>query len=210
MPGSTGENQENPQLGKSLPRPEFEPAIFCIQRIGYKALSWVILILHKVQILAFVNMRQTIPNCQRKIQAIVVSVTLQNFVFGCLRFDFRAADRPQWLLFSECRDITWNRPRLPTSEFSPFHHLEWCCLLARRHITSEIATDQLNGLRINNTTRNTLSTANYWKNDLCYRVSLNQSASWLYFMISSFVLSLFSLYDDSFMSAINGSSYKNE
>jgi hypothetical protein len=31
MPGSTGENQENPQLGKLVPRPEFEPAVFCIQ-----------------------------------------------------------------------------------------------------------------------------------------------------------------------------------
>jgi len=71
MPGSTGENQENPQLGNSVPLPEFEPAIFCVQRIGCKALNWVIFIWHKVQLLAFVNMRQTFPNCQRKTKQLL-------------------------------------------------------------------------------------------------------------------------------------------
>jgi len=28
MPGSNGENQENPHLGKSVPRPEFETCHF--------------------------------------------------------------------------------------------------------------------------------------------------------------------------------------
>jgi hypothetical protein len=105
-------------------------------------------------------------------------VTPQNF-FGCPGFEFRAADSCQWLVFSECLDITCNRLRLPTSAFSPFHHLEWCCLLAWCNVTSEIVTDKLHGIRINNKTRNTLSTSNYWKNDLWYRARLSQTASWL-------------------------------
>ena len=71
MPGSNGENQENPQLVNLVPRPEFESAVFCIQRIGCKALNSVIFIWHKIQILASVNMRQTFPNCQRKTEQLL-------------------------------------------------------------------------------------------------------------------------------------------